>query len=490
MPALKWNWTSQRFETNWRKETNDVKPKILLVDDEENILKQMRWAFEPDYDVFATSDEGEAISIFEKEKPPVVTLDLSLNPHNQADLGGMRILEQILSQEPSTRVIVITGNSEDTNAMRAVRLGAFDYYSKPIRLEEIKVMIQRGFHIHQLQQRVQQTFPGSEEGFHGIIGKSKSMKEIFRFVERVAVSDISVLICGESGTGKEVVAHAIHQQSQRKDNPFVVVNCGAIPENLLESELFGHEKGAFTGAHAQKRGKFELAHSGTLFLDEIGELVLPLQVKLLRFIQDRKIERVGGTQPVEVDVRIIAATNRDLKQDMENHVFREDLYYRLKVVPLDMPPLRDRKEDIIPLAQHFLKKFCQEHRKPAVSLSPEAEGALLMHPWPGNVRELENLISRSVVLSPRSVLKPSDLGFAFDQIPTDVNLKFAKKSIEMDFVKKALLRHGGVVSRAARELGISRVNLYDLIEKYNIHIKEFKVARSTIKTQIKKPEVS
>jgi two-component system, NtrC family, response regulator len=414
-----------------------------------------------------------------------------LNPHNPVDLGGMRLLEQILSQEPSTRALVVTGNDDEENALRAVRLGAFDYYAKPIRLEELKVIIRRAFHIHQLQQKVQQndsTF--ADGGFHRMVGTSKSMKDIFRFIERVAVSDISVLICGESGTGKEMVAHAIHLQSQRKNNPFVVVNCGAIPENLLESELFGHEKGSFTGAHAQKRGKFELAHTGTLFLDEIGELAAPLQVKLLRFLQDRKIERVGGTQPIDIDVRIIAATNRDLKKDMENHVFREDLYYRLKVVPLDMPPLRERKEDIIPLAQHFLKKFSKEHRKSPVTLSPEAEGALLMHPWPGNVRELENLISRSVVLSPRSVLKPSDLGFALDQIPTDVNLKFAKKAIEMDFVKKALSRNGGIVSRAARELGISRVNLYELIEKYNIRLQEFKVLRALGKNQIKTREVS
>ena len=468
-----------------------MKPKILLVEDEKNILQQMRWAMEADYDVLTVSDEGEAMSSFEKEKPAVVTLDLSLNPHNPADLGGMRLLEQILSQEPSTRAIVVTGNDDEKNALRAVRLGAFDYYGKPIRLEELKVIIRRAFHIHQLQQKVQQndsTF--ADGGFHRMVGTSKSMKDIFRFVERVAVSDISVLICGESGTGKEMVAHAIHLQSQRKNNPFVVVNCGAIPENLLESELFGHEKGSFTGAHAQKRGKFELADTGTLFLDEIGELVSPLQVKLLRFLQDRKIERVGGTQPIDIDVRIIAATNRDLKKDMENHVFREDLYYRLKVVPLDMPPLRERKEDIIPLAQHFLKKFSKEHRKPPVTLSPEAEGALLMHPWPGNVRELENLISRSVVLSPRSVLKPSDLGFALDQIPTDVNLKFAKKAIEMDFVKKALSRNGGVVSRAARELGISRVNLYELIEKYNIRLQEFKMLRAVGKNQIKPQEVS
>ncbi len=427
---------------------------------------------------FTTSVESEAMSLFEKEKPPVVMLDLSLNPHNPTDLGGMRLLEQILFQDPSTRAIVVTGNLDDKNALRAVRLGAFDYYTKPVRLDELKVMIQRAIHIHQLQQRVNRDEQTIANGFHTMVGISKVMKNIFRFIERVALSNISILIHGESGTGKEIVAQAIHQQSQRNNNPFVVVNCGAIPENLLESELFGHEKGAFTGAHVQKRGKFELAHTGTLFLDEIGELAPPLQVKLLRFLQDRKIERVGGTLPIEVDVRIIAATNRDLKKDMENHVFREDLYYRLKVVPLDMPPLRERKDDIIPLAKNFLFKFCKEHRKAPMILSAEAEAALLMHPWPGNVRELENLVSRSVVLSQRGILKPSDLGFSLDQTPTDVNLKFAKKAIEMDFVKKALSRNHGVVSRAARDLGISRVNLYELIEKNNLRLREFKTLRA------------
>ncbi|HZD41801.1 MAG TPA: PEP-CTERM-box response regulator transcription factor [Terriglobales bacterium] len=465
------------------------KAKILLVDDEANVLKQMRWALEPDYEVLTSSDEAEARQIFEAEKPAVVTLDLSLNPELPEDLGGMRLLEEFLSIEPSTRAIVITGNSEESSALNAVRLGAFDYYSKPIRLEEIQVMIQRAFKIFHLHKRLQQTAPATGDKFHGIIGKSPSMQEIYRFIERVALSDISVLISGESGTGKELVAQAIHHQSQRRDNPFVVVNCGAIPENLLESELFGHEKGAFTGAYAQKKGKFELAHTGTLFLDEIGELVPALQVKLLRFLQDRKIERIGSNQSIELDVRIIAATNRDLRKDMENRVFREDLYYRLKVVPLDLPPLRERREDIVPLAQHFLRKFCQEQHKPPITLSPEAEGALLMHPWPGNVRELENLISRAAVLSTRMVLKPSDLGFAMDRIPTDVNLKFAKKAIEIDFVKKALSKNKGIVSRAARDLGISRVNLYELMEKYNIRIQEFKANRTAQKQQLKPGEV-
>ncbi|MGN6731397.1 MAG: PEP-CTERM-box response regulator transcription factor, partial [Candidatus Binatia bacterium] len=459
-------------------------------DDDENILKQLRWALESDYQVFTSSMEGEALSVFEREKPPVVILDLSLNPHNSADLGGMRLLDQILSDEPMTRVIVITGMEDDQNALCAVRLGAFDYYPKPVKLDELKVMIQRAFHIYSLQQRVNQNEHITSNGFYGMVGISKCMKDIFRFIDRVSVSDISVLICGESGTGKEVVAQAIHAHSQRKHNPFVVVNCGAIPDNLLENELFGHEKGAFTGAHAQKRGKFELAHTGTLFLDEIGELAPPLQIKLLRFLQDRKIERLGATQPIELDVRIIAATNRDLKKDMENRLFREDLYYRLKVVPLQMPPLRERKEDILPLALYFLKKTCKEHRKPPIALSPEAEGALLMYRWPGNVRELEHLISRSVVLSSRAILKPSDLGFALDQIPTEVNLKFAKKAIEMDFVKKALHRNSGIVSRAARELGISRVNLYDLLEKYNIRPQDFKVMRAPSKNAVRTWEIS
>jgi two-component system NtrC family response regulator len=433
----------------------------------------------------------EAITTFEREKAAVVTLDLSLKPGNPRDLSGLGLLERILAQEPSTRVIVVTGNNDQTTALQAVRLGAFDYYSKPVRLEDLKVMIQRACHIYRIYQRLhQQSYFGAGNEFHGIVGNSKSMQDIFRFVERVALSDISVLICGESGTGKELVARAIHRQSPRKNNPFVVVNCGAIPENLLESELFGHEKGAFTGAYAQKKGKFELAHTGTLFLDEIGELVPTLQVKLLRFLQDRKIERVGGNQSIELDVRIIAATNRDLKQDIENRLFREDLYYRLKVVPLEIPALRERKDDIVPLAHYFLKKYCRENRKPHISLSSEAEGALLLHPWPGNVRELENLINRAVVLSSYPVLKPSDLGLRLEGGPSDVNLKFAKSAMEIDYIKRALARNKGVVSRAAKDLGISRVNLYELIEKYKIHIQEFKAGPMRSKQRVISREVS
>jgi two-component system NtrC family response regulator len=460
------------------KELTSVKSRVLLIDDEERILQQMRLALEADYDVFTASSEVEAIATFNREKTTVVTLDLSLKAGDPQDLSGLRILERILAQEPSTRVIVVTGNNDQATALQAVRLGAFDYYSKPVRWEDLQVMIQRACYIHRIHQRLHQTYLGSANEFQGIIGSSKSMQDIFRFIQRVAPSDISVLIYGESGTGKEIVAHAIHRQSQRKNNPFVVVNCGAIPEHLLESELFGHEKGAFTGAYAQKKGKFELAHTGTLFLDEIGELVPNLQVKLLRFLQDRRIERVGGNQSIELDIRIIAATNRDLKKDIENHLFREDLYYRLKVVPLEIPALRDRKDDIIPLAQFFLEKYCRENHKPLLTLSSEAEAALLLYPWPGNVRELENMINRAVVLSPYSVLKAHDLGLKSERGLSDINLKFAKTAMEIDYIKRALSRNKGVVSRAAKDLGISRVNLYELIDKYKIQIQEFKVTRS------------
>jgi two-component system NtrC family response regulator len=460
-----------------------LKKTLLLVDDDQYVLGQMLRAFETDYQVLTAANEKDTITACEQHQPAVVILDLSLQPTNGSDLAGLRLLEAILGHDPSTRVIIVTGNDEQSNALRAMRLGAYDYYFKPISLEELKIIIQRAFHVHELHQRIQKAAPAPETGLHGIIGSSKSMREVFGFIERVALSDISVLICGESGTGKELVAQAIHRQSPRKDHPFVAVNCGAIPENLLESELFGHEKGAFTGAYSQKRGKFELAHTGTLFLDEIGELVPSLQVKLLRFLQDRKIERVGGIQSLELDIRIIAATNRDLKKDMENQLFRQDLYYRLKVVPVDIPPLRERKEDILTLAYHFLKQYCQEHHKPLMTLSPEAEEALYSYSWPGNVRELENVIGRAVVLSPNSVLKRTDLGFGAAPTAGTVNLKVAKKAIEEDFVKKALSRNRGIISRAAKDLGISRVNLYELMHKYGIQVGDFKVKDSCRTTE-------
>ncbi|MGH7831041.1 MAG: PEP-CTERM-box response regulator transcription factor [Candidatus Binatia bacterium] len=453
-----------------------MKPKILFVDDEENILKEMSSTLEDSYHVFTARNESQATAIIQSEKPQVIIVDLSLNSDKPTDLGGLRLLQQINEQESSAQVIIATGNHDETNALEAVRLGAFDYYSKPIALEELKVIIKRAFHISQLRQRLQDNPVVTERTFYGLVGSSKAIQEVYRFIEQIALSDISVLISGESGTGKELVAQAIHQRSLRKDNPFIAVNCGAIPETLLESELFGHEKGAFTGAYAQKKGKFELAHAGTLFLDEIGELAPPLQIKLLRFLQDQNVERIGGTQKIQLDVRIIAATNRNLKRDVENHVFREDLYYRLKVVPITIPPLRERRDDIVPLAQHFLRKYCRQQGKPSIQLSQEAERRLLSYFWPGNVRELENLLHRAVVLASGPTLTTQDLGFAVDDGRSNTNLKHAKKALEIQYVRAALTRNRGVVSRAARDLGVSRANLYELMARYNINAGEIKAS--------------
>lgn len=455
-----------------------MKSKILIVDSDPGTLTLMRRALQKDYEILTAVSESAALEIFQREKIPVVTVDLSFDSHVEGDLGGLRLLQQMLANDPLTRVIIITDNDTDSHAVQAIRLGAFDYYRKPVMLTEIKVMIKRALHIHQLQKRLNAFHPLPMSGFQGLLGPSKSMQQIYRFVEQVALSDISVLISGESGTGKELVAHAIHQKSLRRGHPFVIVNCGAIPEALLESELFGHEKGAFTGAYAQKKGKFELAHTGTLFLDEIGELVPSLQVKLLRFLQDRKIERVGSNEQREVDVRIIAATNRDLRKEIEKRDFREDLYYRLNVAPLTIPPLRERKEDILPLAHYFLRKHCPENRRSFLPLSPEAEQKLFSYSWPGNVRELENVINRAVVLAPDLVLKPNDFGFHADRPAQDVNLKYARKVMEADYVRRALFRNSGIISRAAKDLGISRVNLYELIAKYMINVDEYKKLKS------------
>ncbi|HWO40264.1 MAG TPA: PEP-CTERM-box response regulator transcription factor [Candidatus Eisenbacteria bacterium] len=470
--------------TNSERTNATVTRTLLIVDDEPEVVALMRRAFDTNYEVITASQEQEAVLACERHRPQVVILDLTLDAASRPELAGLRVLDRILQLDPNTRVIIVTGNGDDANALSAMRRGAFDYYFKPIRLEELKTITQRAFHIYDLYRRAHDELVRPQAGFDGIVGASKSLREIIGFVRRVAPSDISVLICGESGTGKELIAHAIHRHSPRRNNPFVAVNCGAIPENLLESELFGHERGSFTGAYTQKKGKFEAAHTGTLFLDEIGELAPPLQVKLLRFLQDRKIERVGSTHPIDLDVRIVAATNRDLKRDMENHVFREDLYYRLKVVPLVIPPLRERAEDIVPLARHFLQKYCREHHKPRAVLTAEAERALVSYAWPGNVRELENLISRAVVLSTNGVVGRSDLGLSSAPPAGNVNLKLAKKAIEEDFVKKALMRHHGVISRAARDLGISRVNLYELMHRYGIQIQDFKGRSPHTKQQV------
>ncbi len=452
------------------------KGKLLIVDDEEAILKQMQWAFTDDYQVFLAPDGKTALEIVHEKKPEVVTLDLSFAAAAPGPTDGLDILQAILAQQPRTKVIVVTGSTEKEQALRAVKMGAVDFYYKPIDLEELKVIIARANHIYQLEQEnfeLHRRVEG-DNSFERMIGSCPPMKEIFAQVRKSAATNAAILITGESGTGKELVARAIHQQSDRASRPFVPINCAAIPSELLESELFGHEKGSFTGAHTTREGKVELADGGTLFLDEIGELPMSLQVKLLRFLQDKSIERVGGRKPIQLDVRIISATNRDLGEAIEEKKIREDLFYRISVVTIDIPPLRKRGEDILLLANTNLNLTCSEEQMTPKVFSEAAVEALLQHPWPGNVRELENRIKRAVIMAEGRLISPKDLELEGKDILTlspivlDKSLKEAREELELIMLRIALKRHTGNISQAAKEMGISRSSLYDLMKKYDI----------------------
>ena len=450
------------------------KPKILVVDDDEGIRTQMKWALIQDYDVYLAKDGKKALNLMESDHPSLVTLDLGLPPNPEDTSEGFRLLSQIMLDYPSVKVIVVSGHHEREAALKAISNGAYDFFTKPINIEELKAMLKRGHYVHTLeteyralQNQIQRQAIGK------IIGSSEKMQGIFTTVRRVATTDVSVLIAGESGTGKELIAMAIHSHSVRKNNPFIPINCGAIPGNLMESELFGHEKGAFTGAHIQRKGRIELANGGTLFLDEIAELPLSLQVKILRFLQDHKIERVGGREMMEVDLRIVAATNKDIKRLISDGLFREDLYYRLAVVTIDLPPLRERGEDIFILAKTFLKKFAVDGREPK-KLSSEAIDAIALYEWPGNVRELENKMRRAITLAEGPTITPSDIGLAAegaaDAKPLD--LKTAREMLDRRYIYLAISRNNGNISKAAEELGLTRPTIHNLINKYNIKYRE------------------
>ncbi|MFH1678443.1 MAG: PEP-CTERM-box response regulator transcription factor [Candidatus Omnitrophota bacterium] len=446
------------------------KPKILIVDDEEGIRRQLCWALKSEYEVLQAQDKDGALRLVEEQKPDLVALDVNLTVGSDDNKDGMMILSEILSLEPRTKVIMVTANDDKDNMLEAVRNGAYDYYIKPINLEEIKVIFKRALYIQELERENERLSSALREKkeFNEIIGSCAKMQEVFSVIRKVAPTDVTVLINGESGTGKELVARAIHYSSLRKDKPLMVINCGAIPENLLESELFGHEKGSFTDAYSKKIGKFELANTGTIFLDEIGELSLALQVKLLRFLQERVIERVGGNEQIELDVRIIAATNSDLKQRMKENAFREDLYYRLSVVNIGLPALRERDEDIELLANYCLHNFNRECNKKIKGFSKEAIKAINSYSWPGNVRELENKIKRAVILSNNHIITPQDLGLEIDSNEHPKLLKEAREQLEIKLIKEALIKNKGNISRAAREIGINRVSFYDLMKKYDI----------------------
>lgn len=446
------------------------KPKLLIIEDDEELRTQMKWALAQDYNIIMAGDREDALSNFRREAPLVVTLDLGLPPQPTGVEEGFNTLADILNKDNTTKVIIITGRGEKENALQAIAQGAYDFFYKPIQVDELKVVLRRAFHISQLereQRALQQRL--SRGTFEDMLGTCGKMQDVFSVIRKISTTDAPVLIMGESGTGKELVARAIHRLSIRQDKPFIVINCGAIPENLLESELFGHEKGAFTGAHIQRKGRIEMTEGGILFLDEIGELPLSLQVKILRFLQEKVVERVGGRELIEVDARVIAATNRDLKEAMKDGRFREDLYFRLGVIMISLPPLRKREGDIILLAKNFLEQYADENRRKVKGFTSQAINAIEQYTWPGNVRELENRIKRAVIMAEGRKITSADLELEAVQPEYEkMGLKKARDALEKELILKALARNQGNVTKAAIELEVSRPTLYDLMEKCGI----------------------
>ena len=455
-----------------------TKSKLLIVEDDDAIRTQLKYAMRDEYVLFFAEHRAEAMAVFRQQKPAIVSLDLGLPPSPETADEGLKTLSEILEAAPSTKVVVVTGNGDRANAMRAVQLGAFDYHAKPVDLTQYRVVLQRASYLHELENDSDSHVRSMEQAarFEEILGSTPKMREIFGVVTRVSRTDATVLIQGESGTGKELLAQAIHAHSSRKNRVFLPINCGAIPETLLESELFGHEKGSYTGAHVSRKGKIEAADGGTLFLDEIGEMSPSLQVKLLRFIQQREIERIGGRETIAVDTRIIAATNKDLKAEMQTARFREDLYYRLSVVNIRVPPLRERGEDIVLLANAFLRRTCQEHRR-KIRFSSDALQAIAQYPWPGNIRELENSVQRAVIMAPGKFIMPADLGIeggaaaGSQGVPT---LKEARGQRERELVISALTRTKGNISEAAKDIGVSRPTFHGLLDKHQINARDFR----------------
>lgn len=449
-------------------ETSTMKSKLLIIDDDDDVRSQMKWAFASQYDVATAEDRRTALELQERERPAVVTLDLGLPPSPGDTREGFRVLSELLNRDPCLKVIVITGQDERRNGADAIGQGAFDFFCKPVNIEDLKVVVDRAVNHRRLEiERRELLDLNPAESFDGILGKSPEIHAVFKAIEKVARTDASVLIVGESGTGKELVARAICRRSPRSAAPFVAINCGAIPENLLESELFGHEKGSFTGAHVQRQGRIETAQGGTLFLDEIGELSGGLQVKLLRFLQEHEIERVGGRSPIRVDARVIAATNVELKKAMSEGKFREDLYYRLGVVVILMPPLRERRGDVELLANAFLERQEKVQQKSLV-FTARALRAINSYPWPGNVRELENRVQRAAIMAENGRILPKDLEISEDSDFEGLGLGKARQEVERRMIESALARNKGNLTRAAAELKISRPSLYELIDKLGI----------------------
>lgn len=445
-----------------------TKPKLLVVEDDEGLQRQLKWGYE-DYDVLIASDHAQAIAHLRAEEPKVVTLDLGLPPDPDGTTEGFRVLEDILRLAPHTKVIVASGHGERESALRAIAMGAYDFYKKPVDIDELGLIVHRAFNLAQLEEENRKLALKSDGGpFDGLITGAENMMKVCQMVERVAPTDVSVMLLGASGTGKEVLAKGLHKSSTRKTGPFVAINCAAIPENLLESELFGYEKGAFTGAVKQTVGKIELAQKGTLFLDEVGDIPLPLQVKLLRFLQERVIERIGGRKEIPVDVRIICATHQDLQQLIAEGRFREDLFYRLAEIVIDIPSLAERPGDPALLANVFLNRFAKAHGRPVRGFSSDALNAIVNHDWPGNVRELENRVKRAVIMTegPRVGAADLDLDVGEEADNEPLNLKQVREEADRRAIRRALDVSDGNISQAAKLLGVSRPTFYDLMKQY------------------------
>jgi two-component system NtrC family response regulator len=445
------------------------RPKLLVVEDDIGLQKQLKWCFD-ECEVLIASTRNEALTLLRRFEPPVVLQDLGLPPDAEGVGEGMQTLREILALAPQTKVIVVTGNNDRDNAVRSVSLGAYDFYQKPVDTEVLKLIVSRAFHMHALEEQNRQLKQAqSTVSMEGFIATDDAMMKVCRMVEKVARADVSVLILGESGTGKELIARAVHAQSGRTEGKFVAINCAAIPEQLLESELFGYERGAFTGAVKQTIGKVEVANGGTLFLDEIGDMPMALQAKLLRFLQNRVIERVGGRQEIAVNVRVVCATNKDLQQLISEQKFRQDLYFRVGEVTINVPPLRERKGGATVLAHAMLRKFSGVQGKPKRGFSEQALAALEAYNWPGNVRELENKVKTAMIMAEGTMITPEDLGLKETSASELLfNLKEVRTRAERQAIQQALSITDGNISRTAELLGVSRPTLYDLMEKYGI----------------------
>lgn len=444
---------------------SDIKQKILLVEDDPGLQKQMKWSLS-DYELVIAADRDSAIVQLRRHEPPVVLLDLGLPPDADGAAEGLATLQQVLSLAPATKIIVVTGNLDRSNAVKAIQLGAYDFFQKPFDPDVLALMIARALHVYALEQENRRLIAKQGKGLQGLITSSESMLKVCRTIEKVAPANATVLLLGESGTGKEVLARAVHELSPRTGKRFVAINCAAIPDTLLESELFGYEKGAFTGAAKQTIGKIEYASEGTLFLDEIGDLPIPLQAKLLRFLQERVIERLGGRGEIPVDVRVVCATHRDLAAMIREGSFREDLYYRLSEITVKIPPLRERPGDAVLLAQAFLERYAHEMGRALRGFTADALGAIENHPWPGNVREMENLIKRATIMADGNQITAADLGLDVDETEARTfNLRQAREHAERLAVTRALGHSDGNIAQAAELLGITRPTLYDLMAK-------------------------